>query len=169
MIYQYGITSAAGLAAASILIALMHGRTVRRSVPQHQARAYWIAGLVLLAVGAAFFVAATVSPNEDLAPGIGGPFVAAFLVATGILAATRPLRASRVLMGAAVAAPVVMAAVTVLTFLFEKAEWRYSAVAPLLVTFVLFTLPALVSSVMFLAAAEPGRHIRAERRALPAA
>ena len=126
-----------------------------------ESRGAWIAGLSLLAVGAVFFIVAAIDLpgfdlGEDLEFGdtvdsLGGGFVAtgyaiaAMLLTFLLLGVADSARSGGLLTRVGVAAVPFMAALTVLTALFDRDEWRDSNIGPLVGAIAFFTLPALLA------------------------
>ncbi|HXH97603.1 MAG TPA: hypothetical protein VNH40_10385 [Gaiellaceae bacterium] len=124
-------------------------------------------GLVLLGLGAVFFVVAAIDPpgadlGEDLRVGavvddLGGGFVltgyalALLLVSLLLLGAADSLRSGRLLTRLGIAAMPFMGALTVLNVLFDRGEWQSSNVGPFMGSLVFFTLPALLTGALLAA------------------
>lgn len=157
---MFYVTVSAGALGVAIWVLIEFARKwSRRAVLE--SRGSWIAGLVLLAVGAVFFIVAAIDPpgfdlGEDLEFGdvvdsLGGGFVAtgyaiaALLLPFLLLGVIDPARSGRLLTRVGVAAVPFMATLTVLTALFDRDEWRDSNIGPLVGAIVFFTLPTLLA------------------------
>lgn len=175
MIYS-AVWVAAALALGVVLVEI--ARAVRRGGREAPGtRAAWIAGLALLGVGAAVFLSGGLDvAGADLGgdlefssvvdslggdPAVTGSVIAGLLVALLVLGVLAPARSGMLLQRLGVAALPLMAALTILTVLLERGEWRDSTIGPFMAGLFFFALPAFLTGALLRHA---GREAREEAR-----
>ncbi len=166
--------AAVSLAAAGVAIwalALFVRAWPDRGSTTIESRRSWIAGLVLLALGAVFYLVGAIDPpgadlGEDLefgavVDGLGGGFVATGYALAAMLAAFLPLgavdptRAGRLLVRVGIGAVPFVAVLTALTIAFDRSEWNETNIGPLVGCMAFFSLPAWAAGSLLLHAAPP--------------
>ena len=169
-VFYATISFVAAAIAAWVLVLFARARS-DPDVAAIESRRSWICGLVLLALGAVFYLVGAINPpgadlGEDLefrtvVDGLGGGFVAtgyalgAMLAAFLLLGAVDPTRAGRLLVRVGIGAVPLAAVLTALTIAFDRSEWNETNIGPLVGCMVFFSLPAWATGSLLLHAAPP--------------
>lgn len=160
MLYVVVSISAVTVGIVSV-VALARALPTRVAVPRGGRHA-WVAGLAMLAAGAGFFVVGAIDvEGADVGEGLeiasvvrdlGGGYaatgyaVAFALIAVLLLGLVDPERSARVLVRTALAAVPLLAALTTLTALFDREEWKESTIGPFMGSLFFFTVPASLAA-----------------------
>lgn len=166
------VSVAAGAVAVWLLVVFVRAWPHRELVVR-EGRRSWIAGLLLLSLGAVFFVVAEIDPpgadlGEDLefgavVDGLGGDVsatgyaLASMLLAFLLLGTIDPARSGRLLVRTTIAAVPFVATLTVLTALFDRSEWHDSSIGPVVGCLFFLTLPACAAGALLVRAASMPR------------
>jgi hypothetical protein len=160
----YVVVSIAAVTVGTVsVVALVRMLPARVVVPRGGRRA-WVVGLAMIAAGAVFFVVGAMDvEGADLGEGLeiasvvrglGGGLAAtgyavAFMLTTALLLGlVDPERSARTLVRTALAAVPLLAALTTLTALFDREEWKESTIGPFMGSLFFFTVPASLAAAL---------------------
>lgn len=170
MVFYAAISFVAAVIAAWVSLLFVRARS-DPDLAAIESRRSWIWGLLLLALGAVFYLVGAIDPpgadlGEDLefgavVDGLGGGFVAtgyalsAMLAAFLLLGAVDPGRAGRLLVRIGIGAVPFVAVLTASTIVFDRSEWREGNIGPLAGCLVFLSIPTWAAGTLLLHAASP--------------
>ena len=112
--------------------------------------------LALLILGIYCVAHATLSPSETLRPGTAGLSITALLIALLVPASAQPRRAAQVLRVGAPALVFVVAALTGIVFLFDRAAFDRTSISVWVLVCVFIALPTYITASFLRAATRAG-------------